>query len=677
MRRSQFRPRPVAAGQAPCVEGRRIIESHAPFCADCAADAPCVIVTLAAQTDARDFMWGAAGPPPSAPLGAAIAWDDLALAKGADKLAKYFEGGIVEPIEGLGAPEASSGGTALASFVVWKADLVLPAHAQQDMAALVTWTETLAAGALARIHAVRGHQARQPGGQVRWRTRAFETAVLPPADPAVLLSPRAVLDARPLNGFQAPWPVRLLSMAEIIAAMSPGCFVSVRDVAGGYTHARLSPEAARLCQTHVPRRGPDGRVRMVRVQHTREVFGDATAVAFFSALSGYLVWLCYQRGLPPGVWIGVYIDDFYVIGPTRESCLAGTAVLEAAASELGLTFGHEKDQTAQQRVVIQGLLIDTVAGTVSLPPAKAAKRLLQLMVAVRCAEARIPVPKRFLASLLGRLQHWAGSAFPTGRAFLRRAWRVLAWGDEGGAAAGQTAAWRSEHRHNMEADVPLHHEALAEALGELRWWLAMLRAGGLAPQRLLGSRGSPLTFIMPSAVSDAAGEVGWGLCLGLARLWGTWEGPDELGGSSSRKELVPVVALLQRYGPLFVGLVVVAATDNQANAYAINKMASAGDAGVLMRLLATLSMLAGATPLALWTPRETLPSLDALSRCVSLPAALDLCRRPVVHCRRVQDTPADGWGFRFLGGPGNGTLAEPPAALLDWGRREARRLAPE
>jgi hypothetical protein len=170
---------------------------------------------------------------------------------------------------------------------------------------------------------------------------------------------------------------------------------------------------------------------------------------------------------------------------------------------------------------------------------------------------------------------------------------------------------------------------------------------------------------MPRAASDAAGEVGWGLCLGLLRLWGVWQA-DELVGSSSKKELAPVVAMLQRYGPLLAGLVVAAATDNQANAYSVNRLATAGDAGALMRLLAVLAMRAGVTPVTLWAPREVLASLDALSRCASLADAVALCRRPVVECRRVQDIGDGGWGFSHACGSGNGSLLDLPVALAGW-----------
>jgi hypothetical protein len=654
---NEYTPRPVTVGEAACVEGGKLLAAHMP-CEWCSADPPrpCPLVTLCDQVDHRTLLW-AQDPPAVAPVSAPIPWDAPALAAGAQIVKeKYLPGGVLVPVAEpaasapLAAPAADrvlpgagqlvSGGSALASFVNFATTLVVPADTQADQAELVRWLTSKAEAAVQRIRNELGAGRRHRAAHINW-TR-YQAAVLDPRSADVKAKPRLITDARAVNEHQRAWKFRLLTLNEILAAVRPGYWAAVRDFKGGYTHIRLAEATYKYAQTHLPEVGEDGKMYMRRFEHHRQFFGDSSAVALFSALSAFLLALCRRRGVPACARLFAYIDDITIVASTKAACRAALDVFEAVCAEVGVAIEHSKDQGPSQLFTVLGVTVDTRAGTLSLPPEKQARRLLELLVARGCAAEGIHVPARALVSLLGKLEHWC-SVIVAGRTQLTHLWRGLA------SRGGQ----RGASGHGVHGHVALHGDGAAGARSELDWWVEQLRRGSLAPQRLLGDATSTGLQFAAMTASDAAGDNGWGITLGPTALWGTWMG-EEARGSSSLKELVPVGRLLERYAPLLVAQVLLVTSDNEANVSILNKGRTAGDADGVMKRLMDVAAAWGVTIVAVWVPREANVFADSFSRCRTLSDALSLCRVPVVGTAPrglgVPDLPADGlrYGRRGL-----------------------------
>jgi hypothetical protein len=516
----------------------------------------------------------------------------------------------------------------LPSFLTYRAAYSLDGVDTGSSAAVFAYAEQQAQRSMERL---RGAALRRRGKRGAWRFTEFRAAVLP-SD--IELAPRLILDNRAANAYQREWPFRLTSLAEIVAAISPGAYGAVRDAKSGYNHIRLAQASAAYARTHLPVES-EGRVRMQEFEYRRQFFGDSSAVAMFSALSGFVTWLCRRdQRWPAGAAVFAFIDDLTIIHATKAGCKCAESILDEVCAKLGLALEPKKEQRASQQFTVLGVNIDTVEGTLALPPAKAARRMHELLVALQCAEERIPVPKRFLRELVSKLEHWT-TLFPTGRAFLTRLWGTMTYGNwreptaagrQAEAAAREGGARAAGFSAFMDVDVPLH--GLPQAVAELRWWAQLLRAEGLKPQRLLHPIGAPLWRFAAHTSSDAAGDIGWAIVSGPVALWGLWEA-GERAGSSSRKELVPVRRFLQRFGLVVAGTVLVTLTDNAGNGAALNRLRARGDGYDELQSVARACMTAAVTEVTRFAPREANDFCDRASRCETLDAITSLCRHPV------------------------------------------------
>ena len=66
----------------------------------------------------------------------------------------------------------------------------------------------------------------------------------------------------------------------------------------------------------------------------------------------------------------MYLDDFLVIGESREACQAAFEALLSLLKNLGFRINWSKVVHPTQRLVFLGVLIDTVQCTLSLPEDK-------------------------------------------------------------------------------------------------------------------------------------------------------------------------------------------------------------------------------------------------------------------------------------------------------------------
>ena len=93
-----------------------------------------------------------------------------------------------------------------------------------------------------------------------------------------------------------------------------------------------------------------------------------------------------------------YIDDYIGVGVPRVAHASYIALLDLMA-QLGLTVSQKKVVVPAMQVTCLGVLIDTVKGTVSIPPEK----LEQINVTVRQWLSKSVVSRSQLQSILGLL----------------------------------------------------------------------------------------------------------------------------------------------------------------------------------------------------------------------------------------------------------------------------------
>ena len=147
---------------------------------------------------------------------------------------------------------------------------------------------------------------------------------------------------------------------------------------------------------------------------TRLVFGSRSSPRIFNDFADCLTWLFVRHS--GNVAIRHYLDDFFAIGPRgSDACHRAYHSFLDVSRQLGVPLAPSKCLPPATRLELLGVILDTDAMTVSLPPAKLAA-ILDLLRALR---SRDKCTKRELLSVGGKLAH-AATCVPPGRAFTRR-----------------------------------------------------------------------------------------------------------------------------------------------------------------------------------------------------------------------------------------------------------------
>jgi hypothetical protein len=410
-----------------------------------------------------------------------------------------------------------------------------------------------------------------------------------------------------LNDWVFDWPFYYEGARPILAAMSKGCLLLTRDVKGAYIHMRLGAESRKYVGFH-DRAG-------VGWVYDGAVMGVKSVCAAFSAVSAFVVMLCNNRGLPPGVIIVPYIDDFTFIAPDAASMAAAVACFDAVCKEIGLFIdpADPKNQgVPATSCVALGLLFDSIAMTVGLPADKLYLRAFDTFLLAECIEQRIPVPRDFFESFAGKMAHLA-SVYPQAAQHARQLYPAVSLVDSKGRPLSHLHLW-ADHSRLDTARVGI--AGLAE----------MFSKGALSAQRALTVSPRPIVTL----ASDASGSDGWGCRVGRKAFWGQWsaaQGPRSIG----YKELWALYCMVDQFAPetaadSWAGRVVHVTTDNLSNVYNINKLVAGGDQAQLMAAISEACCKNNIILVASWLPREYNVFCDALSKCTLAADAHAICR---------------------------------------------------
>lgn len=145
---------------------------------------------------------------------------------------------------------------------------------------------------------------------------------------------------------------------------------------------------------------------------TRLPFGAKSSPEIFHRLTQSVRRMMAKRGFPD---IIVYLDDFLIIGASREQCQLAYNTLLQLLTDLGFTISTHKLVAPTQRLTFLGIQLDTTVCTMTLPGDK----LAELQTLVTEFQTKRVASKNQLQRLAGKL-NWACRVVYGGRTFLRR-----------------------------------------------------------------------------------------------------------------------------------------------------------------------------------------------------------------------------------------------------------------
>ena len=260
-------------------------------------------------------------------------------------------------------------------------------------------------------------------------------------------------------------------------------------------------------------------------------FGLRSAPKIFTAIADCLLWILGRHVVPEAMH---YLDDYLLLGPPGvEVCEKALQLSMGICDSLGLRVAKGKTKGPATTITFLGILIDTEAGVLKLPPGKLSclKAMIGECRGKKCCR------KRELLSLIGQLQH-ASRVVRSGRTFLRRMIDLSLVAKE------------------------LHHRIrLNQAFrSDLEWWNLFIEDwNGIA---LISSATRPA----PGATitSDASGGWGCGAFTDSGEWFQIRWPPSWSSVHITVKELLPVVVACAIWGRQWQGKTIRCQCDNAA-----------------------------------------------------------------------------------------------------------------
>lgn len=280
-------------------------------------------------------------------------------------------------------------------------------------------------------------------------------------------------------------------------------------------------------------------------------FGLRSAPKIFSAAADMMAWALHWAGIRHLIH---YLDDFLLMGaPGTQEGAHILAIALRILEMLGVPVAAHKTEGPSTWVTFLGILLDTIAQELRLPPEK----LQRLQSLVRLWGSKKACTRKELQSFLGHLSHAATVVRP-GRTFLRELFNLL---------------------HRLKA--PHHRVRLTVgARADVAWWKCFL-------QHWNGSSFFPLPSPAAHVFSDASGSFGCG-ALSADIGWFQAEWPEDWQGVNiAAKELVPVVVAAAIWGDQWAGKHVCFHSDNMSVVAVLNSRTAKDP--LLMHLLRCFS----------------------------------------------------------------------------------------
>lgn len=345
----------------------------------------------------------------------------------------------------------------------------------------------------------------------------------------------------------ADWSLRYLSLHALYAILSRGDYLATRDVTGFYNRLPAG-EQLRLFQCfqnpasyEKSKRDNDAKVRKGNATFLQQLscmFGHKQLPTWASVVSSELARILHTEAARVA---GTIIDDFLFHGPRAEGKAKFSedlAKVDSIMRALSLP-PNDKGQPPNTTATFSGLLIDSVAGCVSIDEEQrlyVIDKITHLLSAERCS------PKEF-RSLNGSLG-WLCFVLHHGRC--RR---------------------DCLHKAGMSdlTSIPITRALRSQLL----WWLRTLKAKTYSPSPIWFHDEPQQTILVQS---DASGDAGFGFCAAGLHVTGCWSpslAPLILNDMFV-KELLPIAVAILLLARLYPDHIFCSATDNAGVAFRLN-----------------------------------------------------------------------------------------------------------
>jgi hypothetical protein len=245
-----------------------------------------------------------------------------------------------------------------------------------------------------------------------------------------------------VNSYASKDPCQYESINDALNLIQPGWFMSVVDLKSAYRSVHIRPVEHCITGLSWTFTGHNDATVMC---DTRLPFGARKAPAIFNRISQAIARYLRKQGHH----VVVYLDDWFVCGPNFTSCKATLDALIYLLRSLGFQINWRKLVDPCQRLPFLGIVIDTVNGSLSLKPDKAA----ELVALLQNYNGRKRASRKQLESLAGKLC-WAAHVTPWGRAHTQSIFTLLS-----------------------SLKSPTHKSRLGPIRSDIQWWLYWLTQG--------------------------------------------------------------------------------------------------------------------------------------------------------------------------------------------------------
>ena len=211
-----------------------------------------------------------------------------------------------------------------------------------------------------------------------------------------------------------------INVDDVCRILPPNGYLAVLDISSAYRSLSVRPDQAQYQGIM----WPDGEGHDVFYKDNRLAFGAKCSPYIFQMFTDFVVRCMRRRGFYATFG---YLDDFIVLGDTREECMLALNVLYMLLRQLGFHLAYEKMVMPAQCVTYLGIQIDSVSMELSLPPGKLTS--MSELVSTFCN--RDKATKKELQSLAGHLSH-ASTVVKGGRTFSRRVINLIKCLPDGG-----------------------------------------------------------------------------------------------------------------------------------------------------------------------------------------------------------------------------------------------------
>lgn len=427
---------------------------------------------------------------------------------------------------------------------------------------------------------------------------------------------------RGLNDYIETQSFQFQTLDDAIKLLGPNFFMAKIDLRHAYRSVPIHHTNFAATGLRWQFKGHD---HFTYMYDTRLPFGAKSSPEIFHRLTQSVRRMMARRGFHAVV---VYLDDFLVVGQTKQECQLAFDTLLQLLQDLGFQISWRKVIGPTQQLVFLGVELDTLKCEMALPQAK----LDDLHQVVTAFLSRRRANKKQLQSLAGKL-NWACRVVYGGRTFLRRILDFM----------------------NTLPSNTTKQRLSSEFHADIRWWHSFL---GHFNGRCPFLKEQPTTDVQTDACPLAAG----------AYFHGDWfyhnfavDSPQLASLHINHKEVLAQTFAASRWAPNWRNQHVIIHSDNVAAVHIINKGSTANPFVMCaLRELFWLSAIYNFRFTAIHIPGKSNVIADAVSRlhqpaqCISfyhhllsLMPQMHVDASPLIH--HMSDLSANFLHCRFSG----------------------------